>query len=114
MEKIRKIKKSPYFIVNILLLLALLLLLIGYANKINSEAKNKTEIESKDFFSTFEDRPKITNENSKNKFLLILIIILSIVFLVLFIVYLIRCYKKAPKENISTRERTSNYHRLGA
>ena len=67
MEKIRKIKKSPYFIVNILLLLALLLLLIGYANKINSEAKNKTEIESKDFFSTFEDRPKITNENSKNK-----------------------------------------------
>lgn len=67
MERIKKTKKSLYFIANILLLLALLLLLIGYANKINSEAKNKTQNPKNDFFSTFENIPKITNENSKDK-----------------------------------------------
>jgi lipoprotein-anchoring transpeptidase ErfK/SrfK len=69
MERIRKTKKSPYFIANILLLIALLFLLIGYANKINSEAKNKTQDNKdfqKDFFSTFEDRSGIKNITARD------------------------------------------------
>lgn len=56
MEKARKSKKSPYFIANILLLVALLLLLVGYLNKINSEAKNKNTNTKEEFFSTFENK----------------------------------------------------------
>jgi hypothetical protein len=63
MERIRKTKKSPYFIANILLLLALLLLLVGYLNKLNSEAKNKNQSNQdfqNDFFSTFENGNTLT------------------------------------------------------
>lgn len=66
MEKIKRSKKSPYFIANVLLLTALLLISIGYLNKINSDAKNKNT-ENKEFsFSSFENKINIINETPKN------------------------------------------------
>ena len=64
MEKSKKSKKSPYFIANILLLVVILFLLIGYLNKISGDGKNKNKIIQNDFFSTFEDKSKNANENS--------------------------------------------------
>ena len=64
MEKSKKSKKSPYFIANILLLVVILFLLIGYLNKISGDGKNKNKIIQNDFFSTFEDKYKSANENS--------------------------------------------------
>lgn len=64
MEKSKKSKKSPYFIANILLLVVILFLLIGYLNKISGDGKNKNKIIQNDFFSTFEDKSKSANENS--------------------------------------------------
>ena len=64
MEKSKKSKKSPYFIANILLLVVILFLLIGYLNKISGDEKNKNKIIQNDFFSTFEDKSKSANENS--------------------------------------------------
>ena len=64
MEKSKKSKKSPYFIANILLLVVILFLLIGYLNKISGDGKNKNKIIQNDFFSIFEDKSKSANENS--------------------------------------------------
>lgn len=72
MNTSKRPRKSPYFMANILLLLASLLLLVGYLNKINSEAKikntNNQKIENKEFsFSTFENKNNTqatTNENT--------------------------------------------------
>ena len=52
----QKRKKSPYFIINTVLLIVILFILIGYLNKINSLNKNNLINNSKkDFFSTFDN-----------------------------------------------------------
>ncbi|MDQ1282137.1 MAG: hypothetical protein QG630_488 [Patescibacteria group bacterium] len=63
MDKIRKPKKSPYYFANIVLLVIILFVLIGYLNKLNSIAKNKNQDNTKYEFSTFENKKDFEKEN---------------------------------------------------
>ncbi len=55
MDKSKKPRKNHYFVINMTLLLVILLILIGYLNKINSNKKNTNQNFQNNFFSTFEN-----------------------------------------------------------
>jgi hypothetical protein len=64
MEKIQKTKKSGYYFVNIVLLVVILFVLIGYLDKLNSKGKNLTNENLQ--ISTFEEKSWEKEEESKN------------------------------------------------
>ncbi len=66
MDKIQKPKKSPYFLANIVLLVIILFVLIGYLNKLNSIARNKNQNNTGYEFSTFENKKEIKEVIPKN------------------------------------------------
>ncbi len=64
MDNSQKPKKSPFFLINIVLLTIILFILIGYLNKLNSKAKNEYQDIKKEVSSTFIDQDII----KKNKY----------------------------------------------